>query len=150
MLPAGWGAATAMARPLFSGGDDIKTLLPPLLLTCFATCFDCHHSGPSITAAANVLDFPPGACCMRGLPLSRTVRALLPPPPSPTPVKLSLSDKGGEFPRTHNSPHLPALQNRTYASQPVLNANIISKFFPSLYSVGKIGTGGSFIKLAAP
>ena len=47
----------------------------------------------------------------------------------PTPVKLSLSDKGGEFPRTQQ-PHLPALQNRTYASQPVLNANIISKFFP--------------------
>ena len=52
----------------------------------------------------------------------------------PTPVKLSLSDRGGEFPRTH-LPFTGPLQNRTYASQPVLNANIISKFFLSLYSL---------------
>ena len=125
VLPAGWGwrAATTVCSKLFSGGAGIKNLS---MLTC-----RYHSSGWRITAAANVLDFPPRRpCCMQPLPLSRTVRAR-PPPPRPPREIVPLRQGWRVSPRTH-APFTGPLQNRTYASQPVLNANIIGKFFLSL------------------
>ena len=123
VLPAA-GEPQEVARPRFPGGEDIKTFLFPslLLLTCYATNIGLP---PMIIVGrvANALDFPSRPCCMRGLRLSRTIRALL-PPHRPHPREIgNLSQRQRVSPAQPH--HLPALQNHTSFA----NANIISKFF---------------------
>ena len=137
VLPAGWWPQQYCPSAILRRRGH-KNPLADLL------CFDSRHSSCSITAAY-VLDFHPRPCCMRGLPLSRTLRARL-PPPRPHPREIVPLGQGWRVSLPFTGPLKPHICFSTCAEYQYY------QFF-SLYRVhmGKISIGWVHVyKLAAP